>query len=235
MEQENTEVLNKILQKIESLEKSIEKVETSVQQLQGITGMFSDSIDEHYQRTKEKGIDLEERVSVSLQLAEKITKRETANLLLENIDHINQLPQLVAMFADFLDEFYRENLRDIDVIDNLKRGLQIMIELTNPDTAKIISTVFDEEKGLIKELSALLDSPEFRALMKSGVLNPQTVKVIASMGESLVDCQDDVEKLTVIKGVGALFNSDIRRSMGFLVAFAKHFGKNLANDRSSEE
>lgn len=67
-----------------------------------------------------------------------------------------------------------------------------------------------------------------RALMESGVVDPAALQVIGSAGYALVNSQKEAKPIGLFGLLGAVNDADIQRALGFLVTFARHFGKKLA-------
>ncbi len=84
-----------------------EKLERLIQlsdQFPGLMSMAADSIDEVYRKNAERGVYIEERLSSVLALTEKITAPEKMEQLGGLLKLSDQLPGLIAMFVDAIDE-----------------------------------------------------------------------------------------------------------------------------------
>ncbi|TXB62951.1 DUF1641 domain-containing protein [Phaeodactylibacter luteus] len=182
----------------------IDQLNGLAEQLPGLASMAADAADEGYQQAALKGIDLSERLGIALGLAEQLTRPETAGRLGQLLALSEQLPGLAAMGVDILDEGARQAAESgIDWSVLSGRGVE-----------------------MLGQLSTLLASEEFKALMQSGVLDPCTLKVIAKAGEAMVDSnREDIKPAGMWGALRALGDKDRQKALGFLLSFSKHFGK----------
>lgn len=106
-EDRTLQAIDYLLQRIDTLERAVESLNGLMQQGPGLIAMAGDMADEAYQKASEKGINIEERLGVALQLAEKFTNSS----MLEKVDGLaklaDQMPGLVAMTMDMVDEQMR--------------------------------------------------------------------------------------------------------------------------------
>ncbi|MEL7236805.1 MAG: DUF1641 domain-containing protein, partial [Chloroflexota bacterium] len=78
------------------------------------------------------------------------------------------------------------------------------------------------------QLAQITQSEEFQALLQSGVLAPETLKVVGQAGDALVESKNaDIEPPGILDLFRALRDPDVIASLGFLLAFSKAFGKKL--------
>jgi len=81
-------------------------------------------------------------------------------------------------------------------------------------------------------LSEVFRTDEFRALLDSGVLDPEALQVIGGLGTALVESQKEATRGETPKRgmfglLGALRDPDVQHAVGFLTSFAKRFGRQL--------
>lgn len=120
-----------------------------------------------------------------------------------------QAPAFFAVLMDSFDETMRHATgKGIDV----ERGL-----LNGAEAALRFGATVDADS--VRELDALL---------KSGVLAPNTLRVIAELGRALTDTAAAPPATPGILGLlKALGQPDVQRALGFLVTFAERFGRRL--------
>ncbi len=82
------------------------------------------------------------------------------------------------------------------------------------------------------KVTAIIDSEEFDALMESGALDPQAVQVIGMAGNALVESRAEVKPLGFFGMLAAMRDRDTQRAMGFLMSFAKNFGRIIGQQSS---
>ena len=120
-----------------------------------------------------------------------------------------QAPAFVAVLIDSFDEAMRTaSNRGIDV----ERGV-----VNGAEAALRFGATMDAEK--VRELDALL---------KSGVLAPGTLRIIAELGRALTETAAAPPATPGVFGLlKALGQPDVQRALGFLVTFAAQFGRRL--------
>lgn len=126
-----------------------------------------------------------------------------------------QAPALAATLGDSFDDVMRTAIeRGIDVERGILNGLEAALRF-----------------GAIMDAAKVRD---LEALLQSGVLDPEALRVIGEMGRALVDTAE--AKPAGIGPIGlltALGNPDVRRALGFLIAFAERFGSALGKPRQA--
>ena len=160
-----------------------------------------------------RSIQSEEQVSAgaALQTIEERTRAiaEVVEGLRPLMASAQQAPALVAILMDAFDEAMRTATdRGIDI----ERGL-----LNGAEAALRFGATMDAEK--VRDLDALL---------KSGVLAPSTLRVIAELGRALTETAAAPPASAGVVGLlKALGQPDVQRALGFLVTFAERFGRRL--------
>ncbi len=214
-------LLNRMLDKIERLEAKVHQFEQLVEQAPKLMALFTDTMDGIYGNSLQAGVNIEERIKIGLHLLTTITEPETMRALctltgqLEQIATIaEQAPGLTAMAVDIADNFYASTAQGgVDLETAARNGLDAAGRLVN-----------------------LLQSDEIKALMDSGVLDPKTLVIIGNAANALVESRTHVEKAGPFTLLRALFNSDLQRTLGFLLSFGQHFGKRMEQyTRATEE
>ncbi|HXW08374.1 MAG TPA: DUF1641 domain-containing protein [Vicinamibacterales bacterium] len=120
-----------------------------------------------------------------------------------------QIPALVALLMDSFDDAMRvahENGIDVE------RGV-----LNGAEAALRFGATMDAEK--VRELDALL---------RSGVLAPDTLRVVGDLGRALTETAASPPTTLGLMGLlKALGQPDVQRALGFLMTFAGRFGRRL--------
>ncbi len=194
-------VLNRLLDKIDSLEKTVEKIATATEQGPGYVSMVTDMVDETIRNSAARGVDIEQRLGTALHLAERLTAPETVEKLDQLIRFADQAPGLISMFTDIVDEaMSRAKARGIDIEAHLDTGLQLAEKIT---------------------------SPEMRD--KAGdMLDINVLKFLATSGKALAEAiNQPVKKVGPLGALRALSNPDMQRVLGFLLAVGKNLGQQL--------
>jgi uncharacterized protein YjgD (DUF1641 family) len=99
--------IDKLLTRLDTIEQAVDNLATMMQQGPGMVAMLADTADEMYRTADAQGVNVEERLQNALLLAEKLT----APAMVEKLDGLlslsDQLPGLVAMTMDTVDEGMR--------------------------------------------------------------------------------------------------------------------------------
>lgn len=170
---------------------------------------------------------------------------------LRNLTLLLNHAELLAFLVDALDGFLRRG--DI-VADNMAATIAELVQMLSTNGAQLAELTatlptFTQQlpqlaqnlPQLMATLPQLLDvatqlqpalaSPEFTALMSSGVLNPKTLTIIGQAGDALVESYDEHRRAPQAVGLfgllRALNDPGTQRTLGFLVKFADRFGKSL--------
>lgn len=188
---------------------TVEKINGLLDTLDKAPNMLSmavDAVDEQARQACERGVNIDKRLGVALRMAETITDPQMEARFNQLVHLSNQAPGLIAMAIDVLDEGYRKAVQE---------GLDL-------------ETLVQQGVFALKQMTELLSSSEFRALMESGVLSPSTLKIVSQAGEALNASQkEEAAKVGLFGAMRALKDPDRKRAMGFLLSFMKNFGKNL--------
>lgn len=203
---EMAHALNRLLDRIDSLEQAVTTLTATMGQAPGMMAMAGDVIDEGYRKAAAAGIDLEERALGGLALLNRLTEPRLVAQLQQLLDMAEQAPSLMAMAGDVVDDAYRSAAN---------AGVDIELMMRKGATAAV-------------KFSEVVASDSFDALLESGMIEPDTLEVLGSLGKAL-----RVSRATPPQPVGpwgafnALRDPDTQKALGFLLTFAKEFGKHL--------
>ncbi len=218
-EPRTVEVLSGLLDRMDQLEELVKLTD----QAPGMMAMMVDAADEQYRLATESGVDVEARIKTGLTLVEKLTTPESMEVLSKLVDHmdaldnavglLDQAPGMVAMGVDIADEYARTaSASGLDIDRFTTQGLQALVKF-----------------------STLVASDGFDAVIESGILDPDAVRVIGDMGYTLAQCRKDPPQRVGLFGLIRLMNDDDAQvALGFLSNFAKRFGARVCEDRRRE-
>ncbi|WP_322815956.1 DUF1641 domain-containing protein [Chloroflexus sp.] len=207
------ELLNQLMERMDRLEQHLAKVNTLADEAPALLAMATDTVDGLYRDAANAGVDIDERLKVGLVALERLTDPATLRALaglseqLVTLDELaRQAPGFAAMTVDMIDELYAAiRKQGIDLEDTARQGLVAL-----------------------RNLVALMQSDEMKALMSSGVLDPKTLQVMGAAAHALVSAQREPRRAGPMALLGALFNRDVQRSLGFALNFAERFGQKLS-------
>ena len=215
-EPETVEILTALIDRLDQLE----QLAALADQLPDATMVAVDSIDEALTRAAERGVVLDERAREGLVLLEKMTEPDTAKALgavLDRAEHLERLAELAETAPDLI---------------------ATVVDILDAEYARAAEHGYDPERllrqtlGSLRRLGDLFQSDEFEALLDSGVLDPEALQTVGSLGSALVESQKEADRgETPRRGffgmIGALRDPDVQRAVGFVLSFAKKFGQAL--------
>jgi uncharacterized protein YjgD (DUF1641 family) len=215
-EPRTVEVLSALIDRLDQLEEVAELAE----QVPAAASVTVDTIDDALTRAADRGVVVDERAREGLRLLEKLTEPDTAAALERILDRSDQLDELTALAEDAPD------------------AIATVVDILDAEYARAAAQGYDPEQtlrrafGALSRLGELFRTEEFEALLDSGVLDPEALQVVGSLGSALVESQKEASRgETPRRGffglLGALRDPDVQRAIGFVTTFAKKFGRNL--------
>jgi hypothetical protein len=211
--------LDRIEQRLDRLEAVLARLEQRTQlldqapQLPHAIATATDSLDHLMREAQRRGFAPEERLPRLLELAEQVTRPERLTSLIAALQAAEQAPALIATAVDMIDgAMQRWTDRGHNPLDMFKNVAET-VEL----------------------LSRTLESPEFKSLMSSGVLDPASIQVVARAARALVDASANASPSGgIFSTVFALRDPHLQRAVGFGLSFGRRFGQLLQPALSSE-
>lgn len=163
-------------------------------------------------------------------LLERLQDPKTArslDLILDKLD-------LIAFSLTALDGFLR---RSDDIVEAVAEGVSTFNKAIPGVTIGSATDTVEHIKDLFQvsiRLNEVLSSPEFEALMKSGILSPETVSVVGKAGAALTESYRetitggrDAKKVGLFGLLKMLNDPDVQNSLRLLTVFAKNFGNKV--------
>lgn len=216
-EPETAARLSRLLDRLETIENTLERVETAISQGPALVTTLADIADDAAERAQESGIDIDERIRLSLALAEKLTDPTTVAAMSGLIDRLDKIEQITALLDD-LPGFISMMVDAIDEIYQGAEAVGISID------ARVRSTFALGEKLTAPATVDALDQ----------VLDPAAVGFVGMLGDTLARCQreclsqDEPYSATPWELMRSTRNPDTRRALGFLLNFGRMFGQGMA-------
>lgn len=187
-EERTLAAIDRLLDRLDTVEQAVERLSTMMQQGPGMTAMFADMADEAYRKADANGISIDQRLKNALAIAEKLTSPEMTQKLDHLITFTNQAPGLMAMTADMADSIYRQaDTNGISIDQRLKNALEIAEKLTSPEmTEKLgdLLSLADQAPGLIAMTADMADEA-YRKADARGVSIDQRIKLAWEAAEKL--------------------------------------------------
>ncbi len=231
-EEKTVQAINRLLDRIDTLEKSVGHLTTIIQQGPGMIAMTMDMVDEGYKKADASGISIENRLSTALQIAEKLTAPPMVEKLNGLLAFADQIPGLIAMTTDMVDESLKKaNERGLDLETRLMAALQIAEKFTDPKMTKKLDSLFelaDQAPGLIAMVMDMIDEE-----IKNSPLKELDLNALLEVGTQISHAVIDAKYLPDAK-VGGIFSMiktmkdpDRQRAIGYLMNIAKSFGQTI--------
>ncbi|MGB0386744.1 MAG: DUF1641 domain-containing protein, partial [Ardenticatenaceae bacterium] len=153
----------------------VEQLIEMADQAPGMISMVADVADEAYRQAAERGVDLEERLLIGMDITEKLTSPQSMAILSKLLDHMDQLDQLVdmadqapgmiSMVADTADEAYRQAAQaGVDIEGRLQTGLSMLEKLTAPETMAVLGALLDRTDKLGQAVELIDQGPGMVAM-----------------------------------------------------------------------
>ncbi len=199
--------LNRLLDRLDTIEEAIDRLEAAMTLAPATAAMAADVVDDAYRSAEKAGVDLDERLHLALQLAERLTAPRTVEVLTKLTDRIERFDRLIEM-ADRVPDFAA---MAVDVFDDAYRAAE--------------QAGHDPEAATRRSMAALV------ALVESGAFDPAAIETIGKAGDALAACREKTSEKPPEVGLfgllRALRDPDVRRALGFLAVFGQAFGRQL--------
>lgn len=198
--------LNRLLDRIDTLEQAVSTLTATLGQAPGFIAMAGDILDEGYRKAAASGTNLEERAMSGLALLNRLTEPRLVAQLEQLLALATQAPGLLAMAGDMVDDAYRSAAN---------AGVDVELMLRKGATAAV-------------KFSEVVASDSFDTLLESGMIEPNTLEILGSLGKALrVSRAAPPKPVGPLRALNALRDPDVQKALGFLLSFAKAFGKTL--------
>ncbi|MBK6921228.1 MAG: DUF1641 domain-containing protein [Deltaproteobacteria bacterium] len=207
-----------ILEALSRIEARLDRLEDAAQQsrraIGGTLAGLTDTLDHAAETARARGIDLDERVRLSLAVLERATQPATLQALERVLAWAPTAPGTLAMLVDSLDgAIGRLAARGVEpdrALGNLMAALEL---LTSDAVLELLRTTMER-------------APALHALVASRMLDPDVIAVLARSGEALrTAATEPGEGVGAFGMLRALGDPDMRSATGFLLRFARAFGR----------
>ncbi len=202
--------LERIVERLDAVESSLDMAS----QLPGMAAMTADIIDGWIRQAQRRGLDLDATLKALLPALTALADPHVVKAL-EALAH--RAPEL----AELVDTGPKLVAAAVDAFD----GVMARMAAKGTD----IQSVSESLTVALSKLAELLNSPQYKALMNSGVLDPSTLDMVGKAGSALVHARMEACVETGMFGaLRATSDKDIQRAIGFAIKFAHAFGQELA-------
>ena len=276
------EFLDRILDRLDRMERRIEQLAAPVEQVPPMIAAVADTVDGWTRQAQDRGLDPDAALAAGGPLLQRLADPDTIGRLerilgrldaVENsLDVADQLPGLVAMIGDVVDDLAaKAHANGVDLDASLKAAAPALAALAEPRVLQAVETLakqapdiaglieqgphliagaVDSLDGLMARLTAqgvdvqalsesiatafsklgdLLNSPQYKALMNSGVLDPSTLDMVGKAGSALVHARmEPCVETGMFGALRATSDKDVQRAIGFAIKFANAFGQELS-------
>lgn len=201
--------LARILERAEVLSETVHHLA----ELPALSALAGDMADAWVHARQAEGVDLDASVRAAGDLLRTLSRPDVSAALRSLAERLPELarfaddaPKLAAMMMDGLDELSaRAAAGGLEVDEAIRSFLTVGVRLTE-----------------------VLDSPQFKALIASDVLAPETLEVVGRAGRALATQSNEACGQTGLLGaLGAARDPDVQRALNFVLGFARSFGRNM--------
>lgn len=157
-DEQTIDVLARLLDKIDTLENTVNKLSDAIESAPTMLSMTVDTIDDSISRAEDNGVNVEARLKGALQLVEKLSSEEMLDKLNKAIYATEQLPGMMSMMADMADERIRAiSQRGIDVEERFGAALGLLEKMTSPTMTGQMNTMLKLSEQMPGMMSMLID------------------------------------------------------------------------------
>jgi len=196
------EVLRRIDARLARLEETVAPIAELTREAPKMVATFTDVVDD---KAAQLG-DVERRLEALSDVVERFSRPQTLASMRKLVDLAENAPGLLATFTDVVDEVMAEAGEG---------GLEL-------------SQVVEDSKRLLFGLLKLTTSPELRALLDSGMLDPRALESLGQVAHALVQVRERaVPRVGLFGTVRAMGRGEVQRAVGFLLEVAASFGSTL--------
>ena len=231
-EERTVQAIDRLLDRIEALEVAVDKLTVAMEQAPGMIAMVADMADDGYRQAADSGVDLEQRLSNALSIAEKLTAPTMVEKLNTLLQFAEQAPGIMSMTMDMADEAYRKAAQNgVDIEQRLGVALQMAERLTSPELAEKLDsllTLADQAPGLIAMGGDVFDE-EMRKAVEKGIDVQTLIETVLQISTAI----SQANEMPAAK-VGGIFSMlrtmrdpDRQKSIGYIMNVAKAYGKQL--------
>lgn len=201
---DTAQALNRLLDRLDTIEEAVAKLDALMTQGPAMAAMVTDMADDVYREADAAGVDLDERLRLTLQLAERLTAPRTVEVLTQLMDRMDDLEQLIALG------------------EQAPGFIAMMVDTFDTLHHRAVAAGHDPEQMIRRSLTALTH------VLESGAADPKTFEIIGSAGDALAESSQEAPPEVGLFGLlRAMRDPDMRRALGFLTEFGKRFGKEL--------
>lgn len=218
---EPTEALVRIEARLDAIERQLSRLEPILDSLSGAVASApgaiaaaTDIFDEQARFAEANGIDLENRLKHIVALAERLTDPKMVEGLEALLEFAPQAPGMIAMMVDIFDEQAKKmEAEGVDIVKGIFQGSRVAVE-------------FGSIMGS-SELASL------RALMTTGVLDPEAVALVSSAARAMVETkqQEPLAPVGPLSLLRSLRDPEVGRSLALLIGFARRFGRGINSNQ----
>lgn len=181
-------------------------------------------------------------------LLDQVNNPETAAALTQVLKSAPLLALLLSALegaiqrSEIITDNIGESLREIRVSGSNGKSVDfaaVAAQLSSvvPQVAETLPQLVPQIPHLVQvgtKLGEVTDSPEFDALLSSGMFAPRTVNLLGEIGDTLAEThknfQDNPRQIGLVGLLTSLRDPDVQRALGFSIELLKGIGQMLAKN-----
>ena len=216
---------DQVLARLDALDARLDRLERLLTpraelaaQAPGLAATGVNMVDAFVDRAEARGLQPQARLDELARLLEAASTPAALAALRQTLDLLEQAPGLAATAGDVIDGLLaRLTERGVLLDDRIRTSLRALDCLTRPDLVEVLEHAL--RTGSLKALFVSTD-----------VFAPQSVQVIGCAARALVETREaTVEAAGLWGAMRAMRKPEVRHAVGFGLAFAEHFGRQLSD------
>lgn len=224
--------IDHLLNRINTLEKAVDNLTTIMERGPGMISMVTDMADESIKKAADKGVNLEERLSNALSIAERITSSAMMEKLESLLTFLDKAPGMLSMSMDMADEGFRLSAkRGIDLEQRFTNALHIAEKLTDPAMVKKLDNLInlaDQAPGLIAMTMDTVDE-QMKQMIASGVDFNELISLLKQFAVAAKTANDmpHVKVKGALSMMKTMRDTDRQKAIGHVMNIAKAWGQKM--------
>ncbi|NNF36384.1 MAG: DUF1641 domain-containing protein [Saprospiraceae bacterium] len=216
--------------RLDRIEQMLEKITSMVDQAPPLVSMVMDTVDETIAQA-DKEAPIQERLDAAGELLKRISRPETLQGINKLIDFADQVPGLTSMAADTIDEIaFNSNQQKHGLQERLNGLGNLFQKLTDPNTmAKVeqLIALSDQIPGLVAMAVDTVDE----VAIGTDLMGPQNMDLLKSAmkANQYANTVPPAKISGIFSLMRVLKDKEVQGMLGFMINFAKAFGKDMNN------
>ena len=214
--------------RLERIEGMLESIVGMVNQAPPMVSMIMDTVDESISKANES-IPVQERIDAAKETFDKISQPDTLKGINQLLEMMQLVPGLTAMAADSMDEMaYNVNQSTHGFQDRIDGLSRLLMKLSDPTTVAKLEQLIELSDQIPGLIAMVMDSVD-EVAMGTDLMGPQNMELLKSAmkANQYANSVPPAKVGGLFSLLGILRDKEVQKMLGFMVNFAKAFGREL--------